>query len=87
MPPDPTSSNMLETTDSGENIHLSKQATTKMAPVITSNKMTARLPDGSTIESSHIATLHLPGLIKQARQIHIFQKNDDRPINLIRSLM
>ena len=36
--------------------------------------MTERLPDGSTIDSSHITTLQLPGLSKKARQIHIYHK-------------
>ena len=42
--------------------------------------MTARLPDGSTMESSHIATLQLPFLIKQARQIHISPKMNTAPL-------
>ena len=58
----------------GTNIHLAKQATTTMAPVIMSNDMIVRLPDGSTMDSSHIATLHIPCLSKQARQIHILPK-------------
>ena len=62
---------MLEITDSGVNIHIAKQATPSMDPVIISNDMTARLPDGSTMESSHIATLQIPGLSKQSSQIHI----------------
>ena len=37
-----------------------------------SNEMTKRLPDGITMDSSHIATLKLTILIKQASQIHIF---------------
>ena len=36
--------------------------------------MTERLPYGITMESSHIATLHLTGLSKKARQIHIIPK-------------
>ena len=48
---------MLENSDSGENIHLAKQATTTMALVIISNDMTARLSYGSTMELLHIATL------------------------------
>ena len=42
--------------------------------------MTAILPDGSTMESSHIATLQLPGLRNQARQIHIFPKMKTAPL-------
>ena len=36
-PPNPTSNNILEIADLGANIHLSKQATTTMSPVIMSN--------------------------------------------------
>ena len=43
-----------------------------MSPVIILNDTTARMPYGSTIYSSHIATLHIPGLSKQARQIQNF---------------
>ena len=45
-----------------------------MAPVITSNDMTERLPDGITMTSSDIQILQIPGLSKQARQIHISSK-------------
>ena len=48
-PPIFPSENMLSISDSGVNIYLAKQATTKMAPVIISNEMTARLQDGSTM--------------------------------------
>ena len=65
---------MLEISDSGANIHLAKQSTKTMAPVIISNDTTARLPNGSKIESSHIATLQLPGLSKQASHIRIVPK-------------
>ena len=71
---------MLAIADSDANIHLAKQSTTRMAPVIMSNEMTARLPDGSTMESSHIATLQIPGIIKKARQIHIFPKIKTDPL-------
>ena len=53
---------------------------TTMNPVIMSNKITARLPDGSTMDSSHIATLQLSGLRNQARQIHIFPKIKTAPL-------
>ena len=56
---------MIEITDSGAKIHLAKQATTKMASVIMSNEITARLPGWVTIESSQIATLQIPGISKQ----------------------
>ena len=45
---------MLEIADTGANIHLAKQATPKLAPVIMDNETEARLPDGSTIELTHI---------------------------------
>ena len=60
---------MLAIADLGVNINLAKQSTTTMEPVIIPNEMTARLPYGITMESSHIAKLELPGLRKQARQI------------------
>ena len=65
---------MIAVSDSGANIHLAKQAITAIAPVIMSNEMTERLPDGSTMKSSKIVTLHLTDLSKQARKIHIYQK-------------
>ena len=71
---------MVAIEDSGSNIHLSKQATPTMAPIIISNIIISILTDGSIIESSHIATLQLPGLIKQARQIHIFPKLKTDPL-------
>ena len=58
---------MLEITDSGANIHLSKQDTTTMTPVIMSNEITERLTYGRKMEYSHIATLQLSGIIKQVR--------------------
>ena len=66
-PHNPTSNNILAITDSGANIHLSKQSTLTMAPVVIENNIKSRLPDGSTMDSTHIATLHLTGLIKQSR--------------------
>ena len=50
-PPNPPSNNMLSIADSGENIHLAKQATTTIAPVIMLNEVTAKLTDGITMES------------------------------------
>ena len=70
-PPTYPSKHTLEIADSGANIHISKQATPTMDPVIISKDMTSRLPDGSTTESSHIATLQILVLSKQAIQIHI----------------
>ena len=66
-PPNPTNTNMIATVDSGANIHLARQATATMALVTIENEMKARLPDGNTKESTHISTLHLPGIIKQMR--------------------
>ena len=71
---------MLAIVGSGLNIHLSQQATTTMAPGIMSNKMTARLQDGSKIDSSQIATLQLSGLRKKAKKTHIFPKMKTFPL-------
>ena len=60
----PTSTNMLEITYSGVNIHLAIQTTPKITPAIRDNEMKARLSDGITMESIHITTLQLPGLIR-----------------------
>ena len=70
---------MLAISDSGANIHLEKQATPTMAPVIMENDMKARLPYGITMESTHIAALNIQCLSKQARQIHIFPKMHTTP--------
>ena len=53
---------------------------TTTTPVIMSSNTAERLLDGSTMELSHIATLHLPGLNKQARNIHIIQKIETDPL-------
>ena len=66
-PPNPNITKMLAITDSGTNIHLARQATLTMSPVIMENEMKARLPGGITMESTHIATLQLTGLSKQER--------------------
>ena len=71
---------MPETAESGANTHRTKQDTPTMSPVIMENYMKARLTDGSTMESLHIATLNLPGLNKQARQIHILPKIQTAPL-------
>ena len=78
---------MVAITDSGENIHLARQGTPKMASVTINHEMKARLSDGSTMDSTHIATLQLLGLRRLARQIQIFLKNTDIPTNIIGSLM
>ena len=51
-----------------------------MAPVIISNEMTARLPDVITMESLHISTFQLPGLIKQEIHIKIYPKLKTSPL-------
>ena len=79
-PSNPTSTNMLSITDSGAYIHLARQATPTMAPVIMDNEMKAILTDGSTMDSTHISTLQLPGLSKPARQIHVFPKMKTAPL-------
>ena len=42
--------------------------------------MTAGLPDGSTMDFSHVATLQLPGLTKKAIQIIIFTETITVPL-------
>ena len=71
---------MLAITDSGANIHLAKQATPTMPPAIMENYMKARLPDGSNMEATHVATLQLPGISKQSWQIHISSKIQTAPL-------
>ena len=73
-PTNPTSTNMIAIADSGANIHLARQGTPTISPVMMENEMKARLPNVSTMESTHIATLQIPGLSRIARQIHIFPK-------------
>ena len=70
----------LAIADSGANINLPKQATITIDPVMISDEITERLPYGSTIESSHILKIHLPGLIKQSRQIHSNRKMKTDPL-------
>ena len=45
-----------------------------------SNEIASRIPDGSTMDSSHIAKIQLPGLRKQARRIHIYPKMKTDPL-------
>ena len=61
-PHSPTSTNMLAVADYGANIHIARQSTPTMAPVIMDNEIKSRLPYGSTMVLTHIATLQLPGL-------------------------
>ena len=51
-----------------------------MVPVIISIYMTERLPYRSTMDSSHIETLHIPGLSKQARKVQFFPKMKISPL-------
>ena len=64
----------LAIVESGANINLKNEATPTTTPVIMSNNMTSRLPDGRTTESLHVATLQIPGLTKKYRKMHISQK-------------
>ena len=73
-PPNPTITDMLTIENLGTNIHLARKTTP------TQNEMKARLPDESTIESTHIETLQLSGIIEQVRQIHIFPKMQTAPL-------
>ena len=70
-PPNPTSTNILAIADSNEIIHLARKVTPTMALVIRDNEIKERLPDGSTMESTHMVTLQLPGISRLTRQIHI----------------
>ena len=45
--------------------------------------MKSRLPDGSTMESSHIATIQLPVISNKVRQIYIFPKMKTAPLILL----
>ena len=74
---------MLTISDSGANIHLERQATPKMAPVIMYNEMKAILSDGITMDYTHIATLHLTCLTSLERQIHILLKRKTSPLILL----
>ena len=71
---------MLAITYSGANIHVAKQATPTMAPVIMLNDITSRLLNGSTMDSSQIAILQLTGISKQDSHIHIFSKMNTAPL-------
>ena len=71
---------MLAIKDSGANIHLEKNSPLQMTPVVTENDINARLPDGRTMESTHIETLQLTGLSKQGRNIHIFPRIQTSPL-------
>ena len=78
--PNPPSNNMLDIVDSGANIYLAKKATTTMGPVIIPNEMTARLVltlSNTTDTRSNQASEADPH----------FSKNEDSPIDIIRSLM
>ena len=79
-PPNTTSTNMLEIADSGANIHILRQATPTMAPLIMGNEMKERIPDRSTTESTHIATLQLQGISKLTIHIHILPKMQIAPL-------
>ena len=73
-PPNSPKKYTLATDGSGANTHLANEATPKMAPVIMSKHITARLPDITTMESSHVATIHIPGLTRKSRKNHITPK-------------
>ena len=54
-----------------------------MTPFTMSREMIERLPDRITTDSSHIATLQLPGINKKSRKIHIFPKARTAPLILL----
>ena len=66
--------------DSGAKIHLENKTTQTMPPVIMSKDMTERLPDGSTMDSSHVEKLQLPGLTKKTIQILILPETITAPL-------
>ena len=66
--------------DSGSNIHLENQAIETMSPLIMSKEMVERILDGSTMESSHEATIQIPGLTKKSIQIQILPKMRTSPL-------
>ena len=68
------SKNTLAIVDLGAKIHLAKKSARTIDLIIMSNNMIAIIPDGSTLHSSNISTLQLPGQRKQGRKIHISQK-------------
>ena len=51
-----------------------------MTTTIIENDMKAILTYGITMESTEIETLQIPGLSKQARQIHIYPKMQISPL-------
>ena len=71
---------MLAVADYGANIHIARQSTPTMAPVIMDNEIKTILPDGKNMESTHVATLQLPGLSILVIQIHIFPKMQKDPL-------
>ena len=78
--PNYSGKNTLAIVDSGANMHLAKQATTTMFPVIISNGTTSRLSHGRTLQSLHTATIQIPGQIKQASQIQISPRMKTAPL-------
>ena len=76
----------LAITDSGANIHIENKITPKIALVIISNNMNARILYGITMGSSHIATLQLPYLTPKAIQLYIFPKIRTSPLISLGSL-
>ena len=85
-PPNYPSKCTLAIAKSGANIHIEKQSTPIIYPVIMSKDMTERLLDGCAMDFSHIATLHLTCLSKQAIQIHIYPKMRTDPLLSFRVL-
>ena len=79
-PPNSPRKFTLTIVDSDKKIHLENEATPTMAPVIMQNIITARLPYVITMESSHVATLQLPGLTQKSKQVHIFLKMRTLPL-------
>ena len=71
---------MLSIEDSRANIYLAIQSNPTMAPLMMDNEMKVRLPDGSTMESTHNVTLQILFLSRLARQIQISPKIQTSPL-------
>ena len=73
-PPNSTIKYTPANSESGANIHLSNKSTPTMPIVIMSKELILWLIDGSTMESSHVVTLQIPGITPKAIKIHISPK-------------
>ena len=79
LPNSPTKDN-LSVTEFGMNIHLSNISTPTVAPVTCTHTTEEKLPDGKTMESTHVATLPIPGMSKKAKIIQIYPTMKTAPL-------